>query len=97
MALMDDELPPAGEGNGGRACLSCSCVLIMMTIILTGAMFIPPYFIENLGFADTMALPEDYEWTTPTCLSMCCCLGVGMFFLSIWLILIDDPSKAKSK
>ena len=92
---MKKELPPAGSGNGGRTCFSCSCLLIAMTTILTLVMFLPPLFTESFTFADTYALPDGAQWLTPTCLSSCCCLGVVMFCLSIWLILIDDPSKAK--
>jgi hypothetical protein len=82
------ELPPAGSGNGGRTCFSCSCLLM-------GLMFLPPLLSAEFSFADTYALPAFAPWLTPTCLSTCCCVGVLMFCLSIWLILIDDPSKAK--
>ena len=96
------ELPPAGSGNGGRTCFSCSCLLLLTTGLLSAIMFLPPFVTQTLdvgeakfSYADTFAMPDFAPWFTSTCLSSCCCLGVGMFFLSIWLILIDDPSKSK--
>jgi hypothetical protein len=98
------ELPPAGSGNGGRTCFSCSCLLLLMTGLFFGITFLPPILSQLFGikskdggwsYADTYAMPDFAWWSTPTCLSSCCCLGVAMFMLSIWLILIDDPSKTK--
>ena len=92
------ELPPAGSGNGGRTCFSCSCVILVLTTLFACLMFLPPLFTDSLTHQDTFAVigDEGFLYFMPSfCLSSCCCLGVVFFFLSIWLILIDDPSKAK--
>ena len=92
------ENPPAGSGNGGRTCFSCSCVILVMTTLFSVLMFIPPFFTDAFTHRDTYAnLSDDgiLYYLPSMCLSSCCCVGVIFFFLSIWLILIDDPSKAK--
>ena len=89
------ELPPPGAGNGGRTCFGCSCVLLMFTTLVALLMFIPPMVLPGITYQDTLAIPAKYSWSTPTCLSTCCCVGVLMFFLSIFLIMVDDPAKAR--
>jgi hypothetical protein len=89
------ELPPPGAGNGGRTCFGCSCVLLMFTALVTLVMFVPPMVLPGISYADTLAMPDGYWWSTPTCLSSCCCVGVFMFFLAIGLIMVDDPAKPR--
>jgi len=61
-------------------------------------MYIPPLVIsEYVSFQDTFGFIDGWEWVSPSCLSSMCCFGFMMIGLSIWLILIDDPSKAKRR
>ena len=82
---MAEEVSGYGSGNGGLSVLGCSCMSIVLAMVVSGFLFL--LFMLPGSENDFVGQYVNYLAACPSC---CCCLGVLLFPVGGYLVLTDE-------
>lgn len=88
---MSEELSGFGSGNGGLSVMGCSCLAIVLAVMFGG--FLLFLYMLPGSENDFVGQYATYLASLPSC---CCCLGVVLFPIGGYLILVDETGPKRT-
>jgi hypothetical protein len=81
-----------GSGNGGRSCTGLSCLVVILSVVFLGFLYLVPLALDGVVTRADLFSP----WTDAFGFT-CCCIGTIGLIIGVVLIFIDDPEAAKQR